>query len=182
MYFKKYLNSTIKGAMIISALLMIASAQMTVDSHDIRPGGIATFTIRIANTGETPLNPVKVIDTLPTGMSYVTDDGNPKGKSTGNRVIWPNVGPIDIGDSTALHLLTKIDYSATGRLTNNVSVIGTPIPEGYDVTSLDEEYVDVLRSRLQIVMQNREDIEIGDQMALANNNGKAANNIKIVRV
>ena len=51
----------------------------------------------------------------------------PKGQTTGSEVIWPNVGPIDIGDSTAIHLLTKIDPSAMGRLTNNVSVIGTPV-------------------------------------------------------
>jgi hypothetical protein len=101
------------------------------------------FTLNISNTGETPLNPVKVIDTLPRGMSYLTDDRSPKGQVTGNEIMWPNVGPIDIGDSTAIHLLTRIDDNAFGRLTNKVSVIGTPVPEGFNVTSLDEEYVDV---------------------------------------
>ena len=177
---KKYLHCFIKGAMLISALLMIASAQMTVDSHNVRPGGTAAFTISVSNTGETPLNPVKVIDTLPSGMSYVTDDRNPKGQSVGNEVIWDNIGPIEIGESTAIHLLTKIDQRSTGRLTNNVSVIGAPVPDGYEVTSFDEEYVDVGEPRSPKIMQNKEEIEIGDQKALANSNGMAANNVKII--
>jgi uncharacterized repeat protein (TIGR01451 family) len=171
------LYCTIEGILLVSALLLTASAQMTVDSHDVMPGGPAVFTIRISNTGETPLNPVKLIDTLPKGMSYVTDDSDPKGQPTGSELIWPNVGPIDIGDSTAIHLITKIDPGATGRLTNKVSVIGTPLPEGYNVTSLDEEYVDVREPKIK---RNDERTEIGDQVALATGNGRATNNIKVV--
>lgn len=178
---KNYLHSSIKGAMLISALIMIGSAQMTVDSHDVSPGGTASFTISVSNTGETPLNPVKVIDTMPEGMSYVADDRIPKGQVNGNEITWPNVGPIDIGESTAIHLLTKIDHRSTGRLTNHVSVTGSPVPDGYDVTSIDEEYVDVKQPpRSSKAIQNMEAIELGNQLALANRNGMATNNIKII--
>jgi uncharacterized repeat protein (TIGR01451 family) len=171
---------TIVGILLTSALFMISSAEISVDSHDVRPGGTAVFTINVSNTGETPLNPVKVIDALPKGMSYVADDRIPKGHPDENKVTWPNIGPIDIGESTAIHLLTKIDHGATGRLTNNVSVIGSPVPDGYDVISFDEEYVDIERPRSTRTMQKREDRIIGDKLALANHNGQAANNIKIV--
>jgi uncharacterized repeat protein (TIGR01451 family) len=173
------------SAFLIFVLLIasLASAQMTVDSHNVMPGGTAVFIINVSNTGETPLNPVKVIDTLPIGMSYVTDDRNPKGQSTGSEVIWPNVGPVDIGESTAIHLLTKIDRRATGRLINHVSVIGSPVPDGYEVTNIDKEYVDVKQPpRSPKVIQNIEAIELGNQLALANRNGMATNNIKIVCV
>jgi uncharacterized repeat protein (TIGR01451 family) len=150
---------------------------MTVNSHDVMPGCTAFFTINISKTGETPLNPVKVIDTLPRGMSYLTDDRSPKGQVIGNEIMWPNVGPIDIGDSTAIHLLTKIDSNAFGRLTNKASVIGTPVPEGLNVTSLDEEYVDVKEHR---VRRNIEHNIIGDQIAIGISNGRATNNIKMV--
>jgi uncharacterized repeat protein (TIGR01451 family) len=171
------LYCTIEGILLISVLLLTASAQMTVDSHDVMPEGTAVFTIRVSNTGETPLNPVKLIDNLPKGMSYVTDDSDPKGQPTGSEIIWPNVGPIDIGVSTAIHLITQIDPSATGRLTNKVSVIGTPVPEGYNVTSLGEEYVDVKEPK---VRRNVERTKIGDQVAMATGNGRATNNIKVV--
>jgi len=59
-------------------------------------------------------------------------------------------------------------------------VIGAPVPDGYEVTSFDEEYVDVGEPRSPKIMQNKEEIEIGDQKALANSNGMAANNVKII--
>lgn len=171
------LYCTIGGILLISVLLLTASAQMTVDSHDVMPGGSAVFTISVSNTGETPLNPVKLIDTLPKGMNYVTDDGDPKGHPTGSAIIWPNVGPLDIGGSTAIHLITKIDPGATGRLTNKVSVIGSPVPEGYNVTSLGQEYVDIREPKIR---RNVERTKIGDQVAMAIGGGRATNNIKVV--
>lgn len=169
------------GWMITSlacAILIIsaASAEMSVKSHHVRPGGNALFTINITNTGETPLDPIEVIDTLPKGMSYVSDDRNPSGLSKSNKVIWPNVGLLDVGESTPIHLITKIDPTATDRLTNRVSVTGSPVPEGYNVTSFDEEYVDPMSIRGP---RNRGLIKMGDQSAVALGGGISANNIKI---
>lgn len=165
-------------ASLVCAFLIIsaASAEMNIKSHHVRPGGNALFTINITNTGETPLNPIEVIDTLPNGMSYMSDDRNPGGLSKGNKVIWPNVGPLDVGESTPIHLITKIDPTATDRLTNRVSVIGSPVPEGYNVTSFDEEYVDPIAAPAS---RNQGLIKIGDQSAVALGWGISANNIKI---
>lgn len=166
-------------AFLIGMLLIIAPAfaDIAVNSHQVRPGGTAIFTINITNTGETPLNPVKVIDTLPKGMSYVTDDRNPRGQSEGNKVIWPNVGALGIGDSTYIHVITKVDRNTAGRLNNTVSITGTPVPEGYNVTDLDEEYIDVMAPKARL---NKELISIGDQNAVAFGSGRSTNNIRII--
>ena len=171
-------------AFLISLFLLtaVASAGIQANHHHVRPGGIAAFTINVSNTGETPLNPVKVIDTLPKGMSYITDDNKPKGVPESNKIIWPNVGPLDLNESKFIHVFTKVDKNAAGRLTNNVTVIGTPVPDGYDVVSSDEENVDVLPPKecCNRVSHNYESITLGNQNAHAFGGGIATNNIRII--
>jgi len=48
-----------------------SSLDVTTDAEYLSSGDIAAFSIDITNTGETPLDPVTVQDTLPVGMSYV---------------------------------------------------------------------------------------------------------------
>ena len=105
----------------------------TVPAH-LHSGNIATFIINITNTGETPLDPVKVQDTLPVGMSYVSD--NRSGLAQGQNITWRNIGRLEIGASTQIKLVTRIDPGTTGWLENFVTVTGTP-PTGYNVTDND---------------------------------------------
>ena len=91
-----------------------------------------TFTLEVTNTGDCRLNPVKVVDTLPAGMSYVSDDsgGNesPKGIIT-----WTNVGPLNSNEGTTISLVAHIDTGASSPLIDNVTVWGKP-PIGENVT------------------------------------------------
>jgi uncharacterized repeat protein (TIGR01451 family) len=166
-------------AFIVSLALMtaVASSALTVNSHHIRPGNTALFTINITNTGETPLNPVEVVDTLPKGMSYLEDDFSPRGSPRGNEIVWPNVGPLGIGDSRSIHVLAKVANNAYGRLTNGVSVTGAPQPEGYNITDYDQEYVDVKKPKSS---RNKGLVSIGDQNAVAFGFGRSTNNIGII--
>jgi uncharacterized repeat protein (TIGR01451 family) len=124
-------------------MIAMSSSAIATESHLVRPGGSAIFTINVTNTGETPLNSIEIIDTLPRGMSYISDDNDPKGLVKGKKVIWPKIGPLDIGESKLIHITARIDKSSRGRLTNGVSVVGFPMPSGYSIRSLDKEYVNV---------------------------------------
>jgi uncharacterized repeat protein (TIGR01451 family) len=83
-----------------------------------------TFTITVTNTGDCTLDPVKVVDTLPGGMSYVSD--NSGGNVSGQEITW-NLSSIASGaPATIIHLVAHIDVGPAGTLTNNVIATGTP--------------------------------------------------------
>jgi uncharacterized repeat protein (TIGR01451 family) len=106
-----------------------------------------TFTITVKNTGDLTLDPVKVVDTIPEGMSYVStgtspapdsSTENPDGTTT---VTWNNITSLDPGETAPpIYLQARIDRVDLGTLRNNVIAYGTP-PEGVDVE--DTAFADV---------------------------------------
>jgi uncharacterized repeat protein (TIGR01451 family) len=142
----------------------------TIPAH-LYQGDIATFAIKITNIGETPLDPVEVEDTLPVGLSYVSD--NRGGLAQGLKITWHNIGRLDIGASTQIRLVTRIDPGITGRLVNFVTVTGTP-PTGYNVKDSDTADIFIRTPRLirtpsSMHSVNEEALVVGNQSALAVN-------------
>ena len=113
-----------------------------------------TFTITVTNTGDCTLNPVKVVDTLPVGMSYVSS--SPAGSRAGNTITW-YVGPLASGNSTTISLVAHIDEGAAGMLTNSVTVTGTS-PERIDVHDCDSAEIEVLARTIEPPQQTLLDI------------------------
>ena len=98
-------------------------------------GGVGvgvTFAIGVTNTGDSTLNPVKVEDTLPTGMSYVEAGTSPAPSSVMDNIITWNIGLLDPLASSIITLATYIESGASGLLTNIVNVTGTS-PTGHKV-------------------------------------------------
>jgi len=100
-----------------------------------------TFTITVTNTNGCILNPVIVVDTLPNGMSYVSDNSSGVQSPTGT-ITW-NLSSMDSGESVTIELVARIDSGASGTLTNVVNATGTP-PEGEDVIDSDSANVVVI--------------------------------------
>ena len=108
------------------------SVEKTANLTEGAPCTNVAFTINVTNTGDCTLNPVKVVDTLPTGMSYVSS--SPAADTHDGTVTWNNVGPLAaFTGSKTLYLVAHIDSDATGILNNTVIAMGTP-PEGDNVT------------------------------------------------
>ena len=96
-----------------------------------------TFTIDVTNTGDCTLNPVRVVDTLPAGMSYVATGTSPIPDGVvGNTITWTNVSALSSGASTTITLVANIDSGASGTLNNTANATGTP-PTGENVTGSD---------------------------------------------
>ena len=92
------------------------------------------FTIGVTNTGDSTLDPVKVEDTLPAGMSYVEAGTSPRPSSVMENIItWNNIGLLNPLASSIITLAAHIESGASGTLTNIVNVTGTS-PTGYKVT------------------------------------------------
>lgn len=100
-----------------------------------------TFEIEVANSGSLALNPVKVVDILPTGLTYLSDDAG--GSAAGKVITWNNVGPLASGDFIHIHVVAFIDGDQFGNLTDYANATGTPTV-GDNVTSNDTAVVDAL--------------------------------------
>ena len=102
-----------------------------------------TFTIDVTNTGDCTLNPVRVVDTLPAGMSYVATGTSPIPDGVvGNTITWTNVSALSSGASATITLVANIDSGASGTLNNTANATGTP-PTGDNVTGTATAEVEV---------------------------------------
>ena len=99
---------------------------------------------------------MKVVDTLPTGMSYVAAGTAPAPSSVvGNTITWNNVGPLNPLASKTITLVALIDLCASGTLTDSATATGTP-PAGDNVTDSDTATVVVYRKpKLPILLLTR---------------------------
>ena len=152
-----------------------SSLDVTTDAEHLSSGDIAAFSINITNTGETPLDPVTVQDTLPVGMSYVSD--NHDGLAEGQKINWHNIGRLEMGASTQIRLITRIGPGTRGWLVNFVTVTGTP-PTGYDVTDNDTADLFIIAPAKKRAV-NEESLVMGNQSASALYSASAINNRKI---
>ncbi len=106
------------------------------------------FTIKVTNTGNVTLNPVEANDTLPGGLSYISD--NQSGKVSGKVVTWSNLGTLEPGESRCISLVAHVDGGIFGRLTNQVNVIGKPPVEG-NVTNNTTENVTAFKPGIEVI-------------------------------
>jgi len=106
------------------------------------------FTIKVTNIGNAELNPVKVVDLLPSDMKYVASNAqfpaevvkNSNGTTT---IYWNNLGPLAPGASNEITFSSRVNEDAYGKLINSVVVVGTS-SYGEEVYSYDEFAVDLL--------------------------------------
>ncbi len=81
-----------------------------------------TFRINVSNTGYMNLTSVQVNDTLPQGMSYVSDDSN--GSLSGRLVSW-DLGFMEPGESRFISLVARVNEDASGLQINEARVTAT---------------------------------------------------------
>ena len=96
------------------------------------PGAEISFVIIILNNGRTHLIHVNAVDTLPSGMSYISDNRSESVSVSGRVVSWNDLDDLDPGASIAIHLVAGIDRDISGMLSNVVYVNATD-PAGGEV-------------------------------------------------
>lgn len=113
------------------------------------PGGTVYFRLIITNSGAMPLNPVRLIDRLPDGLTYIPGSsyvgGTPYEPDTifGSPEIltWDNIGAMDPNDAIVVEFEASVDPGRTGTFVNEATVIGTSSIG--DVTDTDTSQVGV---------------------------------------
>ena len=91
---------------------IFANANFTVVktalNESVEPGDNAVFIINVTNTGEAALPTVRVVDILPIGLTYVSDNSTPPATVSGQLVTWNNVGPLAAGASKFIQIIAKV--------------------------------------------------------------------------
>jgi len=159
------------------------SVTKVANPPDVAPSSNVEFTITVPNTGDCTLDPVRVVDTLPAWMSYVSS--TPAADTHDGTIIWNNVGPLDSGDSKTITLVARIASDASGTLTNAVTVTGTS-PTGEEVTGSDTVTVTVLartiepptKTLIDVTTEIKSDRTVieGEQFGWMTGNGNLLNN------
>ncbi len=100
----------------------------TASPPAVLPSMNVNFAITVANRGVLALPPVSVVDRLPQGLSYVSDDHS--GVPVGNNVTW-SLGSIKSGESVVIHLVARVndDVTTGSTLTNVVNATSNPSDE-----------------------------------------------------
>ena len=141
-------------------IIVISSSDLvTVKSVDIstpNEGDTITYSIAVTNNGKSNATSVSLIDKLPTGITYVSDDAG--GDYNSNTGLW-NIGGLLNGITRILHIQATVNANTSGKTITNTT--STAIADQADSSSLG----DILNA--SIFINNETDI------ALA----KVANNI-----
>ncbi len=137
---------TNSGSAVVTAKNASIEINKTAYPKEGSPSTNVTFTINVTNTGEVDFVEVEVKDTLPEGLSYVSD--NRSGLNESQNVTW-NLGPLNASNSTYIELVAHIDGSKFGNLTNDVNVTGVP-PTGYNVTNSSSAVVTAVNASIEV--------------------------------
>lgn len=98
------------------------SIQKTVDVSVPHPGDQVTYTLTAANAGPATALSVLVTDMLPSGVTYLSDDG--AGSYATSTGIW-TIGTLSNGSSTVLHLSVRVNEGTAGMTITNTATISS---------------------------------------------------------
>jgi len=99
----------------------------------VAAGGNVRYTIRVQNTGLTPLTDLLVTDTLPAGTLYVSS--NPTGSAIGDQVVW-SAGALPAGGSLIFGLELSTQPTLFGEIVNVVMASSGGVNSGASETTL----------------------------------------------
>jgi uncharacterized repeat protein (TIGR01451 family) len=86
------------------------------DSVDpVAPGGDLSYTITVTNNGPSDIGDVRVEDSLPEGVTYLSSSGN---CSLDAPVIYCQLNALDAGSSETIRVDVRVNGDATGTITN----------------------------------------------------------------
>jgi uncharacterized repeat protein (TIGR01451 family)/gliding motility-associated-like protein len=116
------------------------SLTKTVDNSSPNVGDTVVFTITVSNDGPSDVTGVEVVDLLPDGYTYVSDDAN--GGYDANTGLW-NVGSIANGGNASLSLTAAVNvggnYLNVAEVSASDNSDGDSTPGNGDPTEDDQD-------------------------------------------
>ena len=127
--------------------LVRAAADLTVtktaDPNQVEPGGFTTFTLQATNLGPSVADEVRLIDTLPAGLAYVSDDAGCD--TAALPTLSCDLGDLAPGASATVQVVAEAVGAPDTSWTNTVTVALTGDGNDPDLTNnSDSDDVDIL--------------------------------------
>ncbi|MCO8120459.1 SpaA isopeptide-forming pilin-related protein [Stieleria sp. TO1_6] len=114
------------SADITASALADLTVTKSVDETEIQAGGELTYTITVTNSGVSTAVDATAVDTLPTGVTFVSGTGpNNQALTANNGVVTVDGGDLAENESFTFTIIASVNATATGTLTNSVSVSTT---------------------------------------------------------
>jgi uncharacterized repeat protein (TIGR01451 family) len=111
------------SAQVLVTPLSDLSVQKSVSDDEIRAGHELTYTLDWDNAGPTDSPPQTTItDTLPAGVTYVSDDGGCDASAAPTVVC--QLGAVANGDSGTIQIVVSVDQDTTGEVENTATIDG----------------------------------------------------------
>lgn len=133
------------------------SISKTDNKTTATPGETLTYIINVTNTSSTNATGVKVIDALPSQLSFVSATNG--GTQSGSNIVWNNLS-INAGQTATLTLIATVNSSITNGtvIVNTATVLGGP-------TATDTTTVTVSQPVLTISKtDNRATAQVGETL------------------
>lgn len=98
-------------------------------------GATVTFTIKVTNDGLEDATGVQAKDYLPSGYTYVSDDGGSATTESGGTITW-DIGNLDNGQFATLQIVATVNES--GNYKNVAEVTASSLPD-FDSTPANDD-------------------------------------------
>jgi uncharacterized repeat protein (TIGR01451 family) len=147
-------------------------------------GSGISYTLVYRNTGSAPATAVRVADTLPAGLSFVSSAPAPASIS-GQALSW-DVGALAAGASGSIVVNAAVDGAAGGASISNQACASTASPGAAPASGCGSTTTTLLRPNVRIAKSGPPVATVGDQLtysiSYANTGGAVANGTRVVDV
>ncbi len=116
------------GTITLTTSADISAAKSIVSSGKAVPGDTLTYEVAATNHGPSSADEVKLVDHLPTGLTYKSS--TPTGCKVASGVVTCNAGTLEPGHTAAFQIVVELAPDLTGTISNTVRAESTtPDPE-----------------------------------------------------
>ncbi len=115
-----------QASRIISSLRADLSLLKSVNNTTPNVGDNVVFTVTVSNAGPSTATGVLVKDQLPTGLTYVSDDG--AGAYVTSSVAW-TVGTVAASSTATLHITATATSASINGVTNTAEITASDVPD-----------------------------------------------------
>lgn len=90
----------------------------------LTPGGTATYRLNVRNDGPSVAEDVRIVDSLPADLTYVSSSGTGWSctTSTANSVVCSLFGALGVNGSSTVDLVVRVSSTASGSIINRATV------------------------------------------------------------
>ena len=116
-------NNTSSVSTQINPLVDLAIVK-TAAPNPVAAGGLLTYTLTVMNRGPSDATGVTILDTLPTGVTYVSASSSQGTTNQANGTVTVNVGNMAYGTTATVTIVVVVAPSTLGDITNTAVVSG----------------------------------------------------------